>query len=628
MKPPDQTLTDHTSPTDISTPWDVFAEIAELSQKCTTRSSFYRQSFRTVTKRFNSPYAAINIRIGAETLDDYWHTGPTEPGFWKATAQEFLTESLIERCARAKIFNSKNAPLKIALLSSQLVDAKGGLIGAIVVVAHCESTQQGEILIAELRALTSLISCSAQFVGASSNNFDSATNIASMQALAKASGSSTKHELAFSITNNLRNKTGCDQVVLGMVIRKNIRILSLSGFDDVPKRSPGVQKIIAAMEECFDHGNMIVYQTEGQWSEDKITSGHRLHRQWHEATGGAAVVTMPLYTDDGCEFLLSMRRKADKPFGSEELEKIRDLVVPFAPAIILVNKAQRSVVNHAIETTYQTAHAFIKPERWLRKVMIVATVLFALWFMFGSMPYTVSVPCKIAPAKLRHVVAPYNAVLHATYVTAGDHVVKGQLLYELDTTDLQLARNELMAKTEVAKINITQAMSDQATVEVRLARANLNVLNAQLDINNRRIANSIVRAQSDGIVVSGDMRKRIGDILTKGEPIFELTTNNQWMIELVIPENASSDIHAGLGGTFLYHARPESAYDFNITRISPNATNANNSNVFIAEANVDSQQEWIRVGMEGVATIDVDSRKVWWVAFHRVIDYLRLTFWT
>jgi hypothetical protein len=53
----------------------------------------------------------------------------------------------------------------------------------------------------------------------------------------------------------------------------------------------------------------------------------------------------------------------------------------------------------------------------------------------------------------------------------------------------------------------------------------------------------------------------------------------------------------------------------------------NGKNVFIAEATVEDNPAWMRAGMEGVARIDAGTRRVWWVALHRMIDYLRLTFW-
>ena len=50
-------------------------------------------------------------------------------------------------------------------------------------------------------------------------------------------------------------------------------------------------------------------------------------------------------------------------------------------------------------------------------------------------------------------------------------------------------------------------------------------------------------------------------------------------------------------------------------------------NVYVAEAYITPDAEWMRPGMEGVARIEVGPRRVWWITLHKCIDYLRLNYW-
>ena len=86
----------------------------------------------------------------------------------------------------------------------------------------------------------------------------------------------------------------------GGVRRRRVRLIAISGFDDVKPRSPGTLHIRQAMEECLDSVTVIVRQIEEKWSGEPLSSGHRLHRRWHEATGNAAVVSIPLVADGVC----------------------------------------------------------------------------------------------------------------------------------------------------------------------------------------------------------------------------------------------------------------------------------------------------------------------------------------
>ena len=66
---------------------------------------------------------------------------------------------------------------------------------------------------------------------------------------------------------------------------------------------------------------------------------------------------------------------------------------------------------------------------------------------------------------------------------------------------------------------------------------------------------------------------------------------------------------------------------FEVARALPEAQLRNGRNVYVAEAQVDATEDWIRPGMEGMAKIELGRRRIWWVTLHRVIDYLRLKFW-
>ena len=129
------------------------------------------------------------------------------------------------------------------------------------------------------------------------------------------------------------------------------------------------------------------------------------------------------------------------------------------------------------------------------------------------------------------------------------------------------------------------------------------------------------------MVVYGDLRHRIGSVVERGEPLFQLASVDRCVLDLFVPEADLDELAIGLRGFVATHARPERTRPIRITRIRPAAEVADASNVFIAEAEVEGPFDWTRPGMEGVARIHVGRRRVWWILTHRAIDYLRLTFW-
>ncbi len=74
-------------------------------------------------------------------------------------------------------------------------------------------------------------------------------------------------ELAFRITNDLRMHLDCDLVALGVCRNKRVDVLSISKYDSISSRNPGVRSMREAMEECYDFCGPIVHQDEPRGPE-------------------------------------------------------------------------------------------------------------------------------------------------------------------------------------------------------------------------------------------------------------------------------------------------------------------------------------------------------------------------
>jgi hypothetical protein len=84
---------------------------------------------------------------------------------------------------------------------------------------------------------------------------------------------------------------------------------------------------------------------------------------------------------------------------------------------------------------------------------------------------------------------------------------------------------------------------------------------------------------------------------------------------------------SGLRGAFASYARPEDVREFRVSRVLAGAEVRDSRNVYVAEAEIGALADWMRPGMDGVAKVRIGRRPVWWIALHRVIDYLRINLW-
>ena len=491
---------------------DPYTRVLELAREATSRTVFLSTVLRYLARSHASPYAALHARYASEVHQDDCHWGPTDPAFWRPSLQSFLTDSLSRGKPRAKLLTSKSGDAKVAFVSAPLAGTAGSTVGAIAFVLTAVDAETLPTRIARLEALVRFASACTENLGrgAWGGAVDAGDSAAGgggpNAALGRVGRYTSAEELAFSITNDLRNKLACEQVALSLVVRGRIRILSISGLDDVNRRSPGVASLAGAMEECLDANEPIFYPPTGDASNDPVTSRFRLHKQWHAAAKADAVASIPLCVEESPVAILSLRSQGDRSLTRKQIDAIRSKVEPFASALVLARRAGRGVLQHTIDSCHEGVTDLLLPGRYGRKALAIASVLAAVFFFTGSTTYHLSVPCVVTVSQKRHVAAPLNGMLTAAFVLPGDRVRRGDPLCEFDRRELAQQIAQLTAELEVLEWERARAMAADSPVEAQLAEAKQHVVEARLEIARGRADRTVVRAPIDGVIVSGDLR--------------------------------------------------------------------------------------------------------------------------
>ena len=599
--------------------------LTQIAGENPTPAVAWRRALELIAAHFQSALACLYVRIDGAVVDEEVHRGPSDPAFWRGPLREFYSDCIATGAPRARSYTARNAALRVAFIGAPIADRQGGSPGALALVIRLHGTEL-EARLAELEAAASV--AASLFLPLSDERPAArAAPAQPNQALARAATASTAVELAFTLTNSLRNKLGCEQVALGFLRQGEVEILSISGIDEVKRSSPGVIALRAAMAEAADFKKPIVYQDDNAWDGVNLTSGHLLHKRWHETAGKAAVASIPLQANGRTVSVISIRYRSGEQITKERLNEVHAMVGPFAPALGLLRTAQRSLIEHFADSLHAVGQATWAPGRPGRKVLAAAAVLFSVWFCFFTTDYRVRVPGKVVAARVRHIAMPFEGRIATVQRNVGDMVHTGDVLCTLVTHELELQRAELEAQRMMYEQQQAAALASDKPVDARLAEANARLMRARLELLEARITKAEIRAPFDGVLVSGDLRPLVDATLPQGEPLYEIAPMDQRRLELHVPDHAAANLRNGLRGQFVSEARPESPQGFELTRLRPRAEIVDGQNVFVLEADARLGGDFLRPGMEGTAQIEVGRRQVWWVALHGVVDYLRLNFW-
>lgn len=597
--------------------------IGDLALRSESAASFYKHGCAAIVRAFQSPYGAVSARFGAEVLEDYWHTGTTDPNFWKKPVRDVMDASMQDAVPIARRFTARDAAIQIALISVILRDVSGSMLGVLSLVVRCSDEQPASMYRELLESLAAQLALGASRIEAAKRAPAQAPTDAS---LSKAARYTSGVEMAFALVSSLRGKLGCELAAIGTADGPRVRVQAVSGLDEVSGRAEAVRLMSDAMGEAADRGEPVVFQTPARQS-DPSDPGFRVHKRWHDHVGGACLASIPLDAGGGGAMIVSLRRKPELPFSAEEIRTVRTLMEPYAPAFGLIDRANRSLAAHAKRSAAQSWKGLLSPSGWGRKASAAAGVAFVLWVLFGSLAYDVSAPATVRPSVVRHLGAPSEGVLLTVLATAGDRVSEGQVLAVFDNSELQAQRAQLAARARVAQINEDRAISEGNSVDAELARAEYAMASAELAEVERRIAQSRIVAPFGGLVLSGDLRERVGETMAMGTPLFEIARDGGWKLEIEMPQRIAADLSPGRVGGFAPNARPEDTSDIHLTRVKPMAEAVEGKTVYLAEAELAGGEEWMRPGMEGIARVNFGRRAVWWVASHRFVDYFRTNFW-
>jgi multidrug efflux pump subunit AcrA (membrane-fusion protein) len=232
------------------------------------------------------------------------------------------------------------------------------------------------------------------------------------------------------------------------------------------------------------------------------------------------------------------------------------------------------------------------------------------------------------PSDEREISAPFEGVIKETLVRAGDTVEAGQLLARMDTRQLKLDLSKANADFHAATIESIQGATEGDLQKLAIGKAKADAAKSLANKIERNLQLSEVRAPCNGIILSGDLDKRIGESVPMGESLLRFAAADKWKIVIEAPEFATALIDVGQPGTFATVARPAVPLKVEVDHMRTHAEIREGKNVFISEATVSGvAPDWIRSGMQGTARINVGRHPICWVWVHRIIDQVRLKLW-
>ena len=425
-----------------------------------------------------------------------------------------------------------------------------------------------------------------------------------------------------ALVSEIATALACDRVSLGFLHEKEIRLEAVSHSARFDPRTRLGQAIAAAMEEAVDAEAGI------RWPGEDGKAPHRAHATLCQAHEMGAAFSVPLTSHGapiGAICAEYRNRHPAAPVIAARMEQLATILGP----LVALRRTEALPLGARLRLAAKDTYEDWTGDRRRGQQIIAGTAALVL-LLLAVIPGTnrVAAPARLEGLVQRAIVAPIDGYVAESRARAGDVIKAGTVLGAIDDTDLLVERRKWLARLRQLDKEERSALAERNRSESKILRARLAQTRAELELVEAQLARTKLIAPFDGVVAEGDLSRKLGSPVARGDVLFQVAPLDRYRIVLEVDETEIDEIRVGQRGWLKLTSMPGDDLPLFVERVVPVATAGEGRNFFRVEASLEKMQPSLRPGMEGVGKIEVGRRSQLWIMTHPLVDWLRLRIWS
>lgn len=389
--------------------------------------------------------------------------------------------------------------------------------------------------------------------------------------------------LVFTMLNDTIQILPYSQAVLWKINKDKIELVGVSGQVGVNPKAIISKKWGKVIEEMTDKGVAHVIPKA-------IIDKERPEIPYLKGVESASILWLPIYVKGELKAGLWLERWTGKQWMDDEIELLKFLMKSYGAA-------------------WDKFSYNIDFKKILTKPAFLGAMGLLFLALFIRTPLRIVAPCEIVPKDPYVITAPLLGVIKEVHVEAGQHVKKGDLLFEYDKSvplqDLQIAqKNVTIAEAELSTamsqaFKDKKALSETATLENKLRKEMI-----ALELAKYNASFLDYRSPVDGIVMIDNPDEWRGNPVKIGEKIMTIAKTDQIKVKIWVPEADNIPLNEDQLIKVFLNIDPNTSYLARLLRIST-STQMSEKQVssFIAEADFVESNPEIKLGLKGTAIL-------------------------
>jgi len=239
-----------------------------------------------------------------------------------------------------------------------------------------------------------------------------------------------------------------------------------------------------------------------------------------------------------------------------------------------------------------------------------------------NLPIVVNSVGRLVPNREVVLSSQVSGIVQAYSVDTGDSIKANKMVVALDPTDYQLALTEAKANLLSVKARyaaaknsflragellpekvITTEAYEKIEAEYKATQAAISQAEAAVDINQRRLDKTVIKAAFDGLVTSRMVEK--GQNINIGEPVMAIADMQSMRVKIHVNEQDYVYLDKDDAVTVLVEAYPDASFSGQVEKIGIKADP--NTNTFEVEILVVNSDLVFKAGLTATVSITIDE---------------------
>jgi len=428
--------------------------------------------------------------------------------------------------------------------------------------------------------------------------------------------------LAMALCNILAVRAKARRVSLGILRGRSVHVMAINQTEKILRKMQLVRDIEEAMEECLDQDTEILFPSASDGNvitrcAAKIISAH----------GAGTVFALPLRRD-GCVGVLLLEFEPGRNVTSAELAPLRTVAALLTPRIMDLYEHDRWFGARWQRDWRRHLSTLLGPTHTWIKAAAIAIAAFLAWAFFAKGTFHIIAPFTLEPVRQAQIVAPFDGYIKTVLVRPGDAIIAHKtVLVELHTAKLrdELAAAQAQYAAYAKQADVAQSKGKIA--DMQIADDSMNGALAKIKLLQRQIALAAITSPISGVVLTGNLLRRIGAPVHLGDVLFKVAPIKPLLARINVQDGDILYVKTGQLGSLATASYPADKISLSVTHIDPLAMVKHKQNIFRVRAVLRNPPNWFRPGMQGIARINAGNRRYIWIWTRGLINWIRMKLW-